>query len=113
MNGSNSGGVIRLKSWQEFKRIANEPKTTVIVYNFEQNAFSSTRELTCLRLILPGQGVQYVFLDFPKEGNLRETGIGLCKDRRGNRYLDDEDVIKFLKTQFGKSDLMICSYWTI
>lgn len=108
----NFGGVARIKNWNEFKEVANRTKASAIVYNIEQNAFSEDKELTCLRLILPCEGVQYVFLDFPRGDKLRETGIALRKDKRGNRYLRDEDVIVFLKREFGEN-LQICSYWTI
>ncbi len=106
-----SRGVVKIKSWEEFKRLATELKPRAIVYNIEQSV--PARELTSLRLILPGQGVQYVFLDFPKGETLRETGISLRKDEKGNIYLEDEDVISFVKKQLNREELIVCSYWTI
>ena len=103
--------VIRLKSWEEFKRLAKEVRPRSIVYNIEQSV--PARELTGLRLILAAQGTQYVFLDFPKGMKLRETGISLHRDKNGNRYLRDEDVIDFVKKQLDREDLTVCSYWTI
>jgi len=105
--------VIRVKGWQEFKRLAINLKPKSVVYSLEQNGFSSERELTCLRLIMPTQEVYYIFLDFPREDRLRETGIPIRKDRKGNRCLEDKEVIDFLKTQLERKDLTICSYWTI
>lgn len=102
--------VVRVRSWEEFKRLAIEMKPNAIVYNIEQSI--PARELTSLRLILPGLGVKYVFLDFPKEEKLRETGILLRRDRRGNRYIEDEDVINFVKNQLNRN-LVVCSYFTI
>jgi hypothetical protein len=58
--------VIRVKSWQEFKRLAINLKPKSVVYNIEQNGLSPERELTCLRLIMPTQEVYYIFLDFPR-----------------------------------------------
>lgn len=110
---SPKSGVARIKTWKEFKELADKTGASVVVYNIEQNAFSENKELTCLRLILPCEGIQYVFLDFPRGDKLRETGIALHKDERGNRYLRDEDVIFFLKRAFGREDLQIFSYWTI
>jgi hypothetical protein len=105
--------VIKVKSWQEFKRLAINLQPKSIVYNVEQNGLSPERELTCLRLIMPTQEVYYIFLDFPKEDKLRETGIQIRKDRKGNRLLEDKEIIDFLKTQLERKDLTICSYWTI
>jgi hypothetical protein len=55
--------VIRVKNWQEFKRLAINLKPDSVVYSIEQNGLSPERELTCLRLIMPTQEVYYVFLD--------------------------------------------------
>jgi hypothetical protein len=108
-----SEGVIRVKSWEEFKSLATELRPNSIVYNVEQSGLSPAKELTSLRLIMPGQKTYYVFLDFPKGEALRETRIPLRKDEKGNRYIDETDVKNFLKTQFKRDDLTTCSYWTI
>ena len=105
--------VIRVKTWQELKHLAIDLKPESMVYNIEQNGLSPERELTCLRLIMPTQEVYYIFLDFPKEDRLRETGIPIRKDKKENKYIEDKDVIDFLKTQLERKDLAICSYWTI
>lgn len=93
-----NGGVVKVKSWKEFERLAIELKPNSVVYNIEQSGLSLGRELTCLRLIMPCGDSYYVFLDFPKGEKLRETGIPIRKDKKGNRYIEDEDVIIFLKT---------------
>ena len=77
--------VIRVKSWQEFKCLAINLKPKSVVYNIEQNGLSPERELTCLRLIMPTKEIYYIFLDFPREDKLRETGIPIRKDRKGNQ----------------------------
>jgi len=105
--------VIRVGSWQEFKRLAIRLKPESVVYNIEQNGLSPQRDLTCLRLIMPAQDAYYIFLDFPKGEALRETCIPIRRDKNGNRYLTDNDVTSFLKTQLERKDLTICSYWTI
>lgn len=106
-------GVVKVRSWKEFKRLVEELKAKSIVYNIEQNGFSPKRELTNLRLIFPSEKAYYVFIDFAKDDALKDTGILLRRDAGGNRYIEEEDVIKFLKNQFKRNDLTLCSYWTI
>jgi hypothetical protein len=107
-------GVVKLRSWVEFKRLAESFRPKAIVYNIEQDGFSPKRELTNLRLMLPSGPAYYVLIDSPKGSeSLRETGIPLRRDAKGNRYLEEEDVVKFIKEQFKGEDLIICSYWTI
>ena len=132
-----SGEVVKVKSWEEFKRLVMEKKPNsivynieqnglspaspvltcsgrmrVLIYNIEQNGLSPARELTNLRLIIPCKESYYVFIDFCKGDRLKETGISLRRDKTGNRYIDEKDVIQFLKKQLGEN-LAICSYWTI
>jgi hypothetical protein len=107
-----SEGVVRVKSWKEFKRLVYEQKPNSVVYVIEQSGFSSTKELTTLRLMLPSAKAYYIFLDFPKGETLRETHIPLHKDKKGNRLIEEEDVKSFLRNQLGE-DLTICAYWTI
>ena len=107
-------GVVKLRSWAEFKQLAESLNPKAIVYNIEQNGLSPKRELTNLRLILPAGPAYYILIDSPRGGErLKETGIALRRDGKGNLYLEEEDVIKFLKEQFRRDDLVICSYWTI
>lgn len=108
-----SDNVVRIKSWEEFKRMAIELKPDSIVYNIEQSGLSPTKELTSLRLIMPCLKAYYVFLDFARGEELRETHIPLRRDNKGNRYIDERDVKTFLKNQLKREDVTICSYWTI
>ncbi|MEM0096609.1 MAG: hypothetical protein QXQ08_02245 [Candidatus Bathyarchaeia archaeon] len=111
---SSSKGVVKIRSWVEFKRLAESLNPKAIVYNIEQDGLSPKRELTNLRLILPAGQAYYVFIDSPGDGEkLRETGISLRRDVKGNRYLEEEDVVKFLKEQIKRENMLICSYWTI
>ena len=105
--------VVRVRNWEEFKRLAINLKPDSVVYSIEQNGLSPERELTCLRLIMPTQEVYYIFLDFPREDRLRETGIPIRKDRKGNRCIEDKQTIDFLKIQLERRELAVCSYWTI
>lgn len=106
--------LIRVRKWEEFKQLVQKLKPESLVYSIDQNAMSKTKEPTALRLILLAQGGYHIYIDFPageKEDRLRETGIPIHRDKTGNRYLEDEDVIHFIKQQFGES-LQIFSFWT-
>ena len=105
--------LVRIRKWTEFKRLVTELKPDSIVYSIDQNGVSKTKELTALRLILLTRGGYYVYLDFPrgKENVLRETSIPLHEDKNGVRCLEDEDVIQFIKREFGEN-LSVFSFWT-
>ncbi len=104
------GRTIRVKSWEEFKTLALEKKPKSVVYVIAQSI--PTRNLTSLKLIMPVEGAQYIFTDTAKDDKLRRTGIQIQTDKRGNRYITDADVKKFLKTQLLIDKLQIFSYWT-
>ena len=105
-----SDRLIRIKSWDDFKRLVVELKPNSLVYIIEQNGFTQTKETTILRLILPAQNAYYVYLDFPKGNALRETAIPIHDDK-GNRHLEDDDIKQFLKKEFGEK-MPVFSYWT-
>jgi hypothetical protein len=102
---------VRVRTWEEFKRLVVELKPAAVVYSIDQNAMSKTKEPTCLRLILPAQNAYYVYVDFPKGNALRETAIPIRENKNG-RFLEDQDVIRFLKNALGREDLSVFSYWT-
>ena len=103
--------LIRVKSWEEFKRLVIELKPNSLVYIIEQDGLTPTKETTILRLILPAQNAYYVYLDFPKENALRETGISIQVDKTGQRHLEDDDIKRFIKKEFGEN-MPVFSYWT-
>jgi hypothetical protein len=88
-----------------------EKKPKSIVYIIAQAIPASN--LTSLKVILPAERVQYIFIDTAKGDKLRQTEISIHTDKKGNRFLEDSDVIDFLKTQLKREDLQIFSYWTI
>lgn len=106
-------GVVKIRSWAEFKYLAETLKPNTIVYNIEQDGLSPKRELTNLRLILPAGEAYYVFIDTARGNALKGTNIPFRRGANGNRYLEEEDVVKFLKSQFKWNNLTLCSYWTI
>jgi len=103
--------LVRARTWKEFKSLAVELKPSSIVYSIDQNAMSKTKEPTCLRLILPALNAYYVYVDFPKGNALRETAIPIYENKHG-RFLEDQDIIAFLKKALGREDLAVFSYWT-
>lgn len=103
---------MRVRSWEEFKRLVSEKKPSSIVFILEQSGFSPNKELTTLRLIMLQEKRYYIFLDFPKGEALRETGIPLHKDKNGIFNLDEDEVRIFLKKQFEKEKIDVFSFWT-
>ena len=107
-----SDGNVRIRDWEEFKRLVSEKKPKSIVFILEQNAFSPNKELTTLRVILMHDKRYYIFLDFPKGQFLRETKIPLRKDKNGLWNLDEDEVKNMLKKQFEKDNVDVFSFWT-
>jgi hypothetical protein len=95
----------------EFKQLALEKKPKSIVYIIAQSI--PARNLTSLQLILPADDAQYIFVDTAKGERLRQTEIPIHVDKKGNLFLEDEDVKSFLRKQLKRDDLRIFSYWTI
>ena len=105
-------GHVRIRKWEEFKRLVSEKKPGSIVFILEQNGFSPNKELTTLRVIMLHDRRYYIFLDFPKGDTLRETRIPLRKDRNGIPSLDEDEVKGILKKQFEKEKIDIFSFWS-
>lgn len=105
------GRNIRVRTWEEFKRLAIEKKPKSIVYIIAQSI--PAKHLTGLKLIMPVESTQYLFTDCAKGNKLRKTGIPIHKDKKGIFFIEDADVKSFLKEQLQRDDLQIFSYWTI
>ena len=105
-----SEGHVRLRSWEEFKRLVDEKKPGSIVFILEQNGFSPNKELSTLKLIMLNDKRYYMFYDFPKGEALRQTGIPIRKGKNGIYNLDDVEVKAYLQKQF--PNLEIYSFWT-
>ena len=110
-NQTNDGHV-RIRDWEEYKRLVSEKKPRSITFILEQNGLSPDRELSTLRIIMLHDKRYYMFFDFPKDGALRETGIPLHKDKKGILNLDEDEVKAILKRQFEKDKVEIFSFWT-
>ena len=100
--------TFRVKTWQEFKELAYAKNPKSVVYVIAQSIPS--RNYTGLKLILPVEGAQYIFIDSAKGDKLRRTGIPIRTGKKGNRFLTDEDVKSFLRAQLEISNLQIFSY---
>ena len=105
------GKNVRVKTWEEFKGLAIEKKPKSIVYIIAQSI--PAKNLTSLKLILPVEEIQYIFIDCAKGNKLRKTGIPIHNDKKGNRFIEDADVKSFLMAELQREDLQIFSYWTI
>ena len=102
--------TLRVKTWQQFKELAHEKNAKTVVYVIAQSV--PARNHTGLKLILPVAGAQYIFTDTAKGDKMRRTGIPVRTGNKGNRFLTDQDVIGFLRTQLEIIGLKIFSYWT-
>ena len=105
-------GHVRIRDWEEYKRLVREKKPRSLTFILEQDGLSSNRELSTLRVIMLHDRRYYIFLDFPKGEALRETGIPLHKDKKGILNLDEDEVKTILQKQFEKEKLDIFSFWT-
>ncbi|MCW4014793.1 MAG: hypothetical protein NWF06_00305 [Candidatus Bathyarchaeota archaeon] len=102
--------TFRVKSWQEFKDLAHSKNPNCVVYVIAQSVPS--KDHTGLKLILPVERAQYIFTDTAKGDAMRRTGIPVRNNKKGNHFLTDEDVKRFLRAELQIKDLKIFSYWT-
>lgn len=107
----NNNIIIRVKTWEEFKQLIAKHNPKSVAYNIEKGV--PAKHLTGLRLILPVEGIQYVFIDTNKTNKLKKTGIPITKNSSGNLYIRDADVIEFVRISTKKKNLELHSYWTI
>ncbi|MCJ7721316.1 hypothetical protein MUO98_02760, partial [Candidatus Bathyarchaeota archaeon] len=99
--------TIRVHTWQEFKELAYTKNPKSVVYIIAQSI--PARNHTGLKLILPVDRAQYIFTDTAKKDFMRRTGIPIRTNSKGNRFLTDEDVKRFLRTELQINDLKIFS----
>ena len=103
-------GTFRVKTWDEFKHLAYSRNPKSVIYIIAQSIPS--RDHTGLKIILPVDGAQYIFTDSAKGDVMRRTGIHIHKNMKGELFLTDEDVQRFLRSELNIKDLQIFSYWT-
>jgi hypothetical protein len=110
MTNQTNDGHVRIRDWEDYKRLVSEKKPSSLTFILEQNGLSPNRELSTLRIIMLHDKRYYMFFDFPKDGALRETGIPLHKDKKGILNLDEDEVKAFLKKQFEKDNVEVHSF---
>jgi len=102
--------TFRVKEWQEFKQLAYTMNPQSIVYIIAQTV--PCRDYTGLKLILPVEGAQYILTDTAKGEFMRKTGIPIQTGSKGNRFITDEEIQRFLRKEIQIKNLKIFSYWT-
>ena len=84
------GKNLRVKTWEEFKSLVIENEPSSIVYIIAQSIPSC--DFTSLKLLLCIGDTQYIFVDTARDDILRRTKIPIWTDKRGIRFLEDEDI---------------------
>jgi len=106
------GRILRIRTWEEFKKQATSLQPKSIVYNLQRAPLS--KPPICLRLMFASKQNQYVFLDFALGGALRQTKIPIIKPESGEEYVRDEDVKEFVAKELRRDDLLIvCPVWRL
>ena len=104
-------GHMRIRDWEEYKRLVREKKPQSITFVLEQNGLSPNKELSTLRIIMLHDKRYYLFFDFSKGERLKETGIPLHKDKRNIPNLDEDEVRAILEKEFEKDNIKVFSFW--
>jgi len=100
--------VVRVNTWDEFKRLATALRPNSIAYTLQRAPLS--RPPVGLRLVFAAENIQYVFLDFAQGETLRRTKISVYFNETGEAYIRDEDIKSFILTQLNRIDLSIISF---
>ena len=69
-----SEGHVRIRDWEEFKRLVSEKKPGSITFVLEQNGLSPNKELSSLRIIMLHDRRYYMFFDFPRGERSKRNG---------------------------------------
>lgn len=99
--------VVHVKTWDEFKHLANIHQPNTIAYTMQRAPLSNPP--IGLRLIFASKDVQYVFLDVADGNNLRRTKIPVSANLTGEFYIGEENIKNFLKTELKRNNLPIIS----
>jgi hypothetical protein len=106
------GKIVRVKKWEDFKKLAILHHPRSIVYNMQRAPLS--KPPVGLRLMFPHGEKQYVFIDFAAGKKLKQTEIPVVKHPNGEEYVRDEDVKQFIIKELGRNDLLIiCPVWRL
>jgi len=106
------GRILRIKTWQEFKKLAISLHPESVVYNLQRAPLS--KPPICLRLMFTSGQNQYVFIDFATSQALRQTKIPVTKPEKGEEHVKDEDIKRFITKELKRNDLLIvCPVWRL
>ena len=99
--------TVHIKAWSEFKQLATTLKPNSIAYAMQRAPLS--KPPVGLRLIFTIKNVQYVFLDFAKDDELKQTKIPIQTNPTGEALINEETIKNFLRKQLKREDLSIYS----
>jgi len=102
------GKVIHVNNWEEFKTLAFSLHPDSISYTIQRAPLS--KPPVGLRIVFAAQDAQYVFLDFARGETLQRTNITVRRNEKGEAYVSEEEIRKFIKTQLKRTDLPIYSF---
>jgi len=97
-----------VSNWEEFKRLAAVLHPSSVSYTIQRAPLS--KPPVGLRIVFATQEAQYVFLDFARGENLQRTKIPVRLNEKGEAYISEEEIKKFITTQLGRTDLPIYSF---
>jgi len=104
----NSGKVVHINTWEEFKRLAVKLHPSSIAYTVQTSPLS--RPPLGLRLVFASGSVQYVFLDFAHGNAFRRTKLPVYSDNSGVAYFKEEDLKNFIQAELNRQDISILSF---
>lgn len=99
--------TVHVRTWREFKQLAITLKPSGIAYAMQRAPLSNPP--VGLRLIFAVKNVQYVFLDFAKDNELKQTRIPLQTNQTGEALVNEDVIRNFLHEQLKRKGLNIYS----
>ena len=100
--------VIHMNKWEEFKKLASALRPNSVSYTIQRAPLS--KPPVGLRIVFAAGVTQYVFLDFARGENMERTKIPVRCNDKGETYLSEEEIRKFILAQLGRRDLAIHSF---
>jgi hypothetical protein len=100
--------VVRVSTWDEFKRLAIALHPQFIAYTRQRAPLS--RPPLGLRLVFATETAQYVFLDFARGNILQRTKLTVYIHESGDAYFEEEDLKNFIRSELNRKDISIISF---
>jgi len=104
----NSGKVVHINTWEEFKSLAVKLHPSSIAYTVQTSPLSMPP--LGLRLVFASGSVQYVFLDFAHGNAFRRTKLPVYSYNSGVAYFKEEDLKNFIQAELNRQDISILSF---